>query len=615
MMEENHAQPPPQPPAQPDQPPEDDECVVQPAVVVVQPGDRGDRGQANLDGLVHMRGVLRTNITGQVRYIDQLLNNDVLLPNEMLDLETIRDTLPVKLNRLANFNDMIHAELPRERLLEDFDACVDHDHLARRAINSINNYLRDHAPVPVIPVSALPKIELQPFDGTVENFRGFWDIFESQVHLNPALTNIQRFAYLKPLLIGQAATAVAGWTNSATDYEQLVGQLGHRFDRVQIAQDSYMHRLLNLKPLPSDYTTESLRLHHDQIVQLVAGLDTKNVDITSYQTIGVPLIIKSLPPDLQFKFTKIMDQPGHNGDLRLLLTEFLRYIAEFLRYIEIREWCNSLVDINGSSSRGVDPNLSRSNYHSERGRGGGNSNRNFNPRQIRGQPRGIYTAASNFDSTYDSVTSTHNTQTQHVTPRNTQSTQPANTRFTESAQKCHYCNGNHFADKCTTYPTFQQRMEVLRKVKACFNCLSINKPVHSAQNCPSCGRCRHCKQKHHTSIHRHGNESNNNNNTRVNRGPHVTISDVLAASGHQQNPPVTQNTGATNTNVSVANLSTDVFLQTALVDITNPLNGRSCRARALLDGASQMSHVYEKVAQALDLPVLGSEHILAHLIP
>ena len=43
----------------------------------------------------------------------------------------------------------------------------------------------------------LPKISLPKFDGNIIKWQSFWDSFESAVHNNETLSNVQKFNYLK----------------------------------------------------------------------------------------------------------------------------------------------------------------------------------------------------------------------------------------------------------------------------------------------------------------------------------------------------------------------------------------------------------------------------------
>jgi len=49
---------------------------------------------------------------------------------------------------------------------------------------------------------------LKKFNGDLIKWVTFWDTFESSVHSNPHLTDIDRFNYLKSLLEGPAYEAI-----------------------------------------------------------------------------------------------------------------------------------------------------------------------------------------------------------------------------------------------------------------------------------------------------------------------------------------------------------------------------------------------------------------------
>ena len=53
----------------------------------------------------------------------------------------------------------------------------------------------------------LPKITMQPFDGDVTNWTSFWDSFDSAIHRNAGLNEIDKFNYLRSLLKGSARDA------------------------------------------------------------------------------------------------------------------------------------------------------------------------------------------------------------------------------------------------------------------------------------------------------------------------------------------------------------------------------------------------------------------------
>ena len=75
-------------------------------------------------------------------------------------------------------------------------------------------------PTPVVPdhsqsqqfvTSRLPKLTLPSFSGNPLEWLTFWDSFQAAIHLNPNLSGIQKFNYLKVQLQGDAARTIEGF--------------------------------------------------------------------------------------------------------------------------------------------------------------------------------------------------------------------------------------------------------------------------------------------------------------------------------------------------------------------------------------------------------------------
>ncbi len=68
----------------------------------------------------------------------------------------------------------------------------------------------------------LPKISLPRFRGDLVKWTPFWDAYQSAIHLNPDLTDIDKFNYLRSLLDHTAYDAIAGLMLSAANYKQAI---------------------------------------------------------------------------------------------------------------------------------------------------------------------------------------------------------------------------------------------------------------------------------------------------------------------------------------------------------------------------------------------------------
>ena len=67
------------------------------------------------------------------------------------------------------------------------------------------------------PKVRLPKITIQPFDGTP-----IWDSFNTAIHSNDSLSDRYKFNYLRGLLKGTALEAISGLTLTSSNYKGAV---------------------------------------------------------------------------------------------------------------------------------------------------------------------------------------------------------------------------------------------------------------------------------------------------------------------------------------------------------------------------------------------------------
>ena len=71
------------------------------------------------------------------------------------------------------------------------------------------------------PKVKLPKIELQ-CNGNIVDWPTFWDQFESAVHTQIGLSDIDKFSYLKTLLSSSAQECISGLTLSNENYKEAI---------------------------------------------------------------------------------------------------------------------------------------------------------------------------------------------------------------------------------------------------------------------------------------------------------------------------------------------------------------------------------------------------------
>ncbi len=180
----------------------------------------------------------------------------------------------------------------------------------------------------------------------------------------------------------------------------------------------------------------SLRSFADQLESHIRGLEALGKDSTSFGDLLVCLLVDKLAPDIRRNLTR------HQGNSEWTLDE--------LRAAIHRE-----IDIMGDSCEILEDSESSISHSSV-----------LKP-QKQANVMFLGAASSNKESTKRNLF-------------------------------CPFCSGDHWPTDCDTAKTVEERYEIAKVKKLCYNCL---RERHQA-DCPSKFRCRECNRAHHTSLHR-----------------------------------------------------------------------------------------------------------------
>ena len=133
----------------------------------------------------------------------------------------------------------------------------------------------------------LPKISLPHFRGNLMRWTAFWDSFNSAIHTNDRLSEIDKFNYLRSLLESTAYDAIAGLALSAANYGEAVEISKH------------MESLLSVTAVTSDNHLRDLRRLYDQAEANIQSLKALGVEPESYGAMLSSVLLTKLPPDIR----------------------------------------------------------------------------------------------------------------------------------------------------------------------------------------------------------------------------------------------------------------------------------------------------------------------------
>ncbi|KAL5475335.1 hypothetical protein EMCRGX_G025132 [Ephydatia muelleri] len=144
----------------------------------------------------------------------------------------------------------------------------------------------------------LPKLTLRKFSGDPTAWTPFWDSYESAIHQNPDLSDIDKFNYLQSLVEHSAAEAIAGLTLSSSNYGEAITVLKKRFGNKQQLINKHMEALLSLPAVASVYELRNLRQLYDKVESHVRSLKSIGIAASSYGNLLASILMKKIPSEL-----------------------------------------------------------------------------------------------------------------------------------------------------------------------------------------------------------------------------------------------------------------------------------------------------------------------------
>ena len=146
---------------------------------------------------------------------------------------------------------------------------------------------------------------------------------------------------------GNTASAIAGFSLSATNYQAAVVVLQERFANPQAIIANHMEKLLKLPSVSNARDTKQLRNVYNALEANIRSLKTLGIKSEQYGSLLVPVMLNKLPQELRLVISRKFERDLWDFDL---------FIRVFREELEARERC---VSIGVSSSEEPVPALRR----------------------------------------------------------------------------------------------------------------------------------------------------------------------------------------------------------------------------------------------------------------
>ncbi|XP_076394279.1 uncharacterized protein LOC143265522 [Megachile rotundata] len=175
----------------------------------------------------------------------------------------------------------------------------------------------------------LPTIELPTFDGSYSNWVKFRDTFESLIHNNMNLSNIEKFHYLNASVKGSAARTIEALGISEINYTLAWNRIKDRYEDLSTLK---YHHVRSMHEVPS-CTRESLsglRNLIDNTNNNLLALKALGEPTDSWDTLIIYLLTSKLDSHTQREWERKMNQIQGN----VTLQDMMNFLKNHCKYLE-----------------------------------------------------------------------------------------------------------------------------------------------------------------------------------------------------------------------------------------------------------------------------------------
>lgn len=419
----------------------------------------------------------------------------------------------------------------------------------------------------------LPPIQLQKFSGIPSEFPVFFENFQSLIHNNQTLSDVQKVQYLTGCLTGKALLVCAGIPPTGENYEIIWNSLLERYQDTRVQAAQLVDSLINCKP------NQQLEAFVDQFCSAEAALRRLKIDDLS------DFMITHIALSKLNKETVSLFEQNHKHIKIPTFADLNKFLKEQIKILTLRSPSSSSYQPSTAAST---KNNTKSNQYKSK----------------------------NQSQVYTSTVNNNNLVSQN------------------SQRNCVVCKTqiSHPLYKCEYFLNLdpKTKLDIINQYGFCRNCLGF----HRTTFCKSSKKCFRCFRLHHSSIcdsfpqsrfepgtsrsqstsqplnHR---DTNSQNSTQ----PLVAQSQPLLTNAMPPNRPTHSNSGAQTTQtlnkpndlaLSVTTMSarsdvndTTVLLPTASVCVYD--KNIQHYIRIFLDSGSMSNFVSKECCQRLNLKI------------
>ncbi|XP_018904396.2 uncharacterized protein [Bemisia tabaci] len=294
---------------------------------------------ARLKTLRRQRGNIQRHITTFTKKLDAWKDDESTRDSDLLvqSLESLQktfDKFDSIQDEIEGLEEPVDAETDQRTIMQEhYDIAVTRARKYLREI-VINTPERDlgvktHVSTPPESLSGhstqvkLPTISLPEFDGSLEGWASFFDLFSSLIDQNEKLNSVKKLFYLKSALKGKAADLLKNVSTIESNYQLALDLLKDKFDCPRRVARTHFS---NLREYP--------KLQKDTPKALGDLVDVFRVNLRALKNLDAPIEHWSIPI-IDLILTKIGEKTAYEWEIKLTDNKMPHY-DHLLNYLEKR---------------------------------------------------------------------------------------------------------------------------------------------------------------------------------------------------------------------------------------------------------------------------------------
>lgn len=186
------------------------------------------------------------------------------------------------------------------------------------------------------PRVVLPKIHIPTYSGQYEDWWSFHDLFNTLVHTNESLNNVQKIHYLKTALTGEAASILKHIQVTDSNYEEAWNILKRRYGNKRITVNAIMNRLFSQKKMATNNSTLIKKLL-DTTFECLHFLKNMKVKTENWDILIIFIIVQKLDADTHKDWEEHVSTTCQDGDSLPSLEVFQKFLESRFRTLEVIE--------------------------------------------------------------------------------------------------------------------------------------------------------------------------------------------------------------------------------------------------------------------------------------